>query len=165
MQIKIFTIPIIGCEIAESNLNKFLNNNKILAVEQSIATSAGDAFWSFCIRYLEKGNQEGGLYKKSKNKAPRKDYKNELSEQEFSRFTFLRSIRKQIAQEDAIPAFAVFTDAELSALARLESQSQAAWAKIRGIGPKKIEKYHNKFVALLKKEHDEKDRTAAPKDS
>ena len=44
------------------------------------------------------------------------DYKLVLSEADFSLFSRLREIRKQIAIADAVPAYAVFTDEELAGI-------------------------------------------------
>ena len=77
------------------------------------------------------------------------DYRNVLSESEFERFMVLRKIRKQLADEDAVPPFAVFTDAELAELARSEVLTPAVVRTVPGIGKKKIEKYGNQMCAVL----------------
>lgn len=56
-------------------------------------------------------------------------------------------IRKQIAKDEAIPAYAVFTDAELAELAKMEGVLSLAKMKtVKGIGEKKIEKYGQHFL-------------------
>lgn len=69
------------------------------------------------------------------------DYKNLLSETAFNRFSEYRKLRKEIAESEAIPPFAVFTDAELAKIAELEKPTIKELKKIQGIGDRKIEKY------------------------
>lgn len=51
MQIKIFSVPAVGGEAINEDLNKFLRGHKILQVEQQLINEAGGAYWSFCVRY------------------------------------------------------------------------------------------------------------------
>ena len=69
------------------------------------------------------------------------DYKNVLEAPVFEVFSKLRVLRKQIAENDAVPAFAVFTDAELASIAKLESITPKTLLTINGIGDKRVEKY------------------------
>ncbi|MBR6355074.1 MAG: HRDC domain-containing protein [Paludibacteraceae bacterium] len=59
----------------------------------------------------------------------------------FAVFSQLRSIRKQLAEQEAVPAYAVFTDSELAEIAKLESIEPNAIQTISGIGQKRVEKY------------------------
>lgn len=64
-----------------------------------------------------------------------------MDEASFRRFTEMRQIRKQLAQEEGIPAYAIFTDEEMAELAKLEKRTSANMRKLKGIGPKKMEKF------------------------
>ncbi|MCB0376036.1 MAG: HRDC domain-containing protein, partial [Sinomicrobium sp.] len=65
----------------------------------------------------------------------------------FARFSRMREIRKTIAREEAIPAYAVFTDEELAAIAKMEPPlTEAGLKTIKGIGKKKVEKYGAYFL-------------------
>ena len=151
MQIKFYTISIIGGEKQAEELNAFLRSKKILQTEQQLVQSGQNAFWCFCIKYLE---NEKESYTKARKERP--DYKAILGEASFKIFSELRSIRKAIAKEEAIPAYAVFTDAELAEIAKLgESRSLSQINKIKGIGTKKLEKYGTKFIS-----ENETDRTS-----
>lgn len=93
------------------------------------------------------------------------DYKGVLSPEEFARFTSFRRIRKQIADSEAIPAYAVFTDAELAELSKLSELSLETMRKVPGIGKKKLEKYASAFVADTEATADEADRVLDGEDS
>lgn len=153
MQIKILSIPIIGGESANEELNIFLRSKKILQVENQLISNQSGIFWSFCIKYLDTAPTP---------LAPERvkiDYKQVLEEAIFKRFSRLREIRKQIAQDEAIPAFAVFTDEELAELAKLPEFTLSKMKTIKGIGDKKVEKYGEKFTKAI--EADEKNRLPA----
>jgi len=149
MQIKIFTVPIIGGERLNEEMNSFLRSKKVLQIEKEFLDSSSSPAWSFCITYLEES------FTKSKGRT-KIDYKEVLDANSFDRFSQMRVIRKKMAQDEAIPAYAIFTDAELAALAKIEEISVAKMKKIKGIGAKKIEKYGQHFILKPTKETDEK---------
>lgn len=114
MQIKIYTIPIVESEVFNEEMNKFLGSYKVLQVDQSIIQMEAGSYWTFCIRYI------GGSLLPVFAAKEKIDYKTILSEADFEKFTILRESRKSIAKEEAIPAYAVFTDAKLAELSQLQ---------------------------------------------
>ncbi len=149
MQIKFFTIPIIGGEKLEDDLNAFLRSKKILHTENQLVSNAQGSYWCICITYL--GRQEPGLAKSSKKE--KLDYKEILSNEDFKRFDRFREIRKGIAQEEGLPVYAVFTNAELAEIAKLgEDATSSMLKKLDGIGKGKADKYGIYFVAKGKDE-------------
>ncbi len=148
MQIKIFTIPILGGEEKTDQMNVFLRSKRILQVEsQFINSDQQGLFWSFCVRYLD------DLPKSSKTKQRKIDYKEILSEEAFQRFSLFREIRKKLSKEEGIPAYAVFTDAELAELAKIEELNAKNMQEVKGVGKKKVERYAVHFIPK-----DEKDQ-------
>ncbi len=79
------------------------------------------------------------------------DYRQVLQEEEFARFCELRKIRKQLADDDGVPPFAVFTDAELAEIAKMNPPSPLAMKKIHGIGEKKVARYGEQMCSLYRK--------------
>ncbi len=126
MQIKLFTIPIMGGEKLIDELNVFLRSRKILQIESQLVNEGQSAFWCFCVRYID--SQALG----SKPKGRKVDYKEVLGAASYQRFSRFKEIRKKIAQEEAIPAYAVFTDKELAALANLATLTLAKMYDIKG---------------------------------
>ncbi len=141
MQIKIFTVPIIDGEIANNEMNTFLASNKVVEIEKQLVSLPTMGYWTFCVKFLL-----GDIPGRNLKYPEKLDYRTVLSEEEFKRFSKFREIRKQLAQKDALPAFAIFTDAELSEMAKVEVLSTAYLAQIKGIGEKKIEKYGSHFT-------------------
>lgn len=143
MQIKIFTIPVIGGEKDNDSMNAFLAGHKVVELDKEMVVLSNMNYWTFCIKYLQGDTPGRNL------KYPEKvDYRTILNEEEFKRFSNFREIRKQIAQKEALPAFAIFTDAELAQMAKLEQVTKANLADIKGVGVKKIEKYGAQFITI-----------------
>jgi superfamily II DNA helicase RecQ len=143
MQIKTYSIPIIGGENMNEEMNVFLRSKRILQVENQVIQNDNTAFWVFCIKYID----ENVSYERDKVKT---DYRKTLDEKVFPIFSKLREIRKEISTEEGVPAYAVFTDEELSNIAKLDEITTNKMLTIKGIGEKKVEKYGVKFVEKMK---------------
>ncbi len=105
MQIKLFTIPVNNVEDYNEEINKFLRSHKIVEIEKHLMPNGNSYSWCFYISYIENADKEN--YKKTK----KIDYMKVLDPKTFAKFSQLREIRKKIAQENAVSAFIVFTDA------------------------------------------------------
>jgi len=140
MQIKLFTIPIGDSGTALEEMNRFLKGNKILEVQNQLISNENGAYWCFCVRYIEKA-----FIPADESKA-KVDYKQILDEATFQKFSKLREIRKKVAAEEGLPAFAVFTDEELAGLAKLETITPQSMLTIKGIGDKKVERFAKHFI-------------------
>jgi superfamily II DNA helicase RecQ len=135
MQVRIFSIPVSDSGVALQELNAFLAGHRVLEMEQQFYGGQHGAFWSFCVRYLNSPNGPGP------NAKVKVDYRQVLGEEEFVRFAKLRELRKTIAQQEAIPAYAIFTDEELAGIAQLADISVTSIQTVKGIGEKKAQKY------------------------
>ena len=139
MQYKIFNISIPGGDSETEEMNRFLRGNRIVAVEKQLVTAGNVNYWSFCVQYIySAASQINATQGERKEKI---DYKNVLDATTFEIFSKLRVYRKQLAENDAVPAYAVYTDAELAEIAKLESITPKTLLSINGIGEKRVEKY------------------------
>jgi superfamily II DNA helicase RecQ len=140
MQVRIFTIPVQGGEMLAEEMNVFLRSKKVLQVkEQLVGNTPDTACWCFAIRYVDDvaaAERERG----------RVDYREVLDEAAFQRFSAMREIRKRVAQEVAVPPYAVFTDQELAEISKPETLTAEIMKNIKGIGEKKMEKYGHHFL-------------------
>lgn len=147
-------------------MNHFLRANKIIDIKKELAMLDGNSCWTFCITYLQDNRPADAPTANSKSGSGTKvDYKEVLDTETFERFSAFRKLRKQIAESEAVPAYAVFTDAELAEIAKLKELTLAALQSIPGIGKKKVEKYANTFIANQKEETDETNGQLDGKDS
>ena len=64
-------------------------------------------------------------------------------------FDRLREWRKRRAQADGVPAYVVFHDATLAAIAEERPASRAALAVISGVGPAKLERYADEVLQVV----------------
>ena len=70
-------------------------------------------------------------------------------------FDALKELRKRIADERNVPAYLVFNDATLHAMAAERPTSEAALLSISGVGPKKLETYGEAFLEALRDHPDD----------
>lgn len=144
MQVKIFTIPVLSGEETNEEMNRFLRSNRVVSIDKQLCTQNNMTYWTFCLTCAEGGKtfaNNNGFERKEKT-----DYKEVLDKDSFAVFEDLRNIRKAVANEEALPAFAIFTDAELSEIAQLKELNEKNISSIKGIGTKRVEKYGSEIL-------------------
>lgn len=142
MQIKQFIISIFDTGNGQEELNKFLRGYRVLSIKEELVSNADGGYWCYSIRYLP--SSRTGNSKKV-------DYKEVLDAATFKKFSGLRVCRKKIADDEQLPAFAVFTDAELSKIASLKELTTQKMRAIKGVGEKKVEKYGKLLIDCFNK--------------
>ena len=75
--------------------------------------------------------------------AAAKDYDAGLFEQ-------LRALRRRLANEEGVPAFVVFGDATLRGMAAARPTQLQDMLRVSGVGPAKLERYGEEFVAVVR---------------
>lgn len=73
-------------------------------------------------------------------------------------FQRLRVLRRKLADERDVPAYVVFSDATLRDMARERPADRTALLAVPGVGPVKLDRYGDSFLALLR----DADRTGPP---
>jgi DNA helicase-2/ATP-dependent DNA helicase PcrA len=68
--------------------------------------------------------------------------------------TLLREWRRQEASEQKLPAYCIFTDATLIAVAEARPRSMPDLIKVQGLGPTKADKYGEHLLAIIASEAD-----------
>jgi superfamily II DNA helicase RecQ len=110
MQYKFFVIPIKNISDAEDELNRFLRAHRVLSIHKEFVGEKENSFWTIAVEHLESSpaqSQSG----ESKSKI---DYKQILSAEDFLLFSRLRDLRKEIAEKESIPVYAIFTNEQLA---------------------------------------------------
>lgn len=159
MQYKFFSIPATGGDASscEEEMNAFLRAHRILTVRRELVACGAESFWACCVEYLLGNGAQPNVSSSRSVTRTKIDYREVLSEADFEKFRLLRECRKKLAEEEGVPAYAIFLDEQLADLARSESQDVAAMKKISGVGEKKAEKYGARFFELFEKLKNEKD--------
>jgi superfamily II DNA helicase RecQ len=143
MQLRFFTIPVRGGEETADELNQFLGSQRILAVDRSFVQDGANSAWALCVSYEPaEGRPQTG-------KRGKVDYREVLSEQDFAIFARLRSLRKELADSEGIPAYALFTNEQLAEMVQRRVQTATALREISGVGEARVEKYGESFLHLL----------------
>lgn len=144
MQQKIFTVPMLGGDEEGEELNRFLRGQRVVAVDKEFCVVGGIGYWTFCVTVADAPSARPQVAPGERRE--KVDYREVLDEHAFALFVRLRAIRKQLATEEAVPAYAVFTDAELAAIAQLEPLDEHGLSALPGIGSKRVEKYGREML-------------------
>lgn len=121
-------------------MNAFLRSKKVLHVESQLIADGQGSFWCFCVKYVD----DVATAERQKQKV---DYKEVLAPAAFQRFSDFRSIRKRVAKEEDVPAYAVFTDEELANFSKLDKLTRADMLAVNGVAEKRVEKYGAHFLS------------------
>lgn len=66
-------------------------------------------------------------------------------------FEELRVLRKQIAEQENVPPFVVFSDKTLKEMCEVLPTTEQAFLSVSGVGQMKLEKYGSEFIQFFKK--------------
>ena len=64
-------------------------------------------------------------------------------------FTKLSELRRELAAAENVPTYVVFKDVTLREMAEVRPADLAAFANISGVGKSKLEKYGERFIAVI----------------
>jgi ATP-dependent DNA helicase RecQ len=73
-----------------------------------------------------------------------------VTSEEGALFLTLKTLRKSLADRRKVPAYVIFSDATLLAMAAARPRSRAELLAVSGVGPKKLASYGDAFLAVLK---------------
>ena len=111
-QYRIFFTSPFGEDSACDELNRFLKSNRIINVEKRLIDGERGTGWLFLIEY---GNENRNTVQNSSQKI---DYREVLNEQEYALFDKLRQVRKELAEKQGIPVYAIFTNEHLAGMVK-----------------------------------------------
>ncbi|MBT6338959.1 MAG: HRDC domain-containing protein [Desulfobacula sp.] len=142
MKYKIFTYSVPPPEEPE-DLNGFLSSSRVVSVQSHIVVKKEIPYLIFIVEYLDS--------KKGKHPAaPKIDYREKLSEEDFIIFSQLRDLRKSLAEKDGVPVYAVFTNAQLAQMVEMRINNRQGLFSIQGVGESKVGKYGDTFIDLCR---------------
>jgi len=82
--------------------------------------------------------------------APKRQTAQVLEPEAEQLFQQLRSLRKQIADEQGVPPYVVFPDTSLRAMAQQRPQNRDQFARVPGVGSRKLEAYFSPFTRVIR---------------
>ncbi|WP_414579312.1 DNA helicase RecQ [Anabaena sp. CCY 9402-a] len=74
----------------------------------------------------------------------------------------LRSLRKQLADEQSVPPYVVFHDSTLKLMAQVQPKNITEFGKLSGVGSHKLAQYGEKFLTEIRAYRQEKNPTDQP---
>ncbi|MDG4596605.1 MAG: HRDC domain-containing protein [Candidatus Contendobacter sp.] len=145
MHLRFFTIPIHGGDAVAAELNRFLGAHRILTIDRSLVQDGANSAWALCVSFEPAADPS-----QPSKRGGKVDYREVLNEQDFAVFARLRTLRKELADGEGIPAYAVLTNEQLAEIVQRRVQSAAALREIAGVGEARVEKYGEAFLRLLR---------------
>lgn len=138
-----FVSPFAGGDCDE--VNRFLRSHRIVGIDKRPVDGERGTGWMFLIEYLQEGSSSA-----QRQTGQRVDYREKLPPEEFAVFDTLRRLRKHLAETHGVPVYAVFSNEQLAAMARLRPDSRTALMRIDGIGEAKASQYGDAFLQVLR---------------
>lgn len=166
MPYRFFLIPVRDGGAAAAELNGFLRGHRVLSVDRRWVDLGMESYWSFCVDYLDTGQaaSEGPPRSAGPGGRNRIDYREVLSPEEFALFVKLRTLRKEIAQGEAVPVYTVFTNEQLAQMVRGGATSRADLEAIAGVGDGRIQKYAERFLGCIHRHREVADEASGTTD-
>lgn len=153
MPFKIFNIAVPNDGREEEELNRFLLTHRVLTVQAQWVTRGEVPYQVFTVEYAAGKAAQAGLATPPPSQADaRVDYQKLLPPAAFEKFCRLREERRRISEAEAVKPFVVFTNAQLAAMAQLETVTLETLRAIEGVGEARMEKYGKTMVAVLSEE-------------
>ncbi len=64
-------------------------------------------------------------------------------------FDHLRTLRLEVAKDEGVPPFMIFSDSSLKDMAEKSPQDETSFLSISGVGPIKLKKYGQEFIQVI----------------
>ena len=153
MKYKTFTYPV-NDDGECRELNSFLSSHRILNVTHHLGCNGGCLV--FVVEFLD------GEISAHGSKAPRVDYREKLTEDQFAVFSQLRDVRKRLADAESVPVYNVFTNAQLAEIVEKKITTESALRKVAGVGKSRVDKYGDKILEVSRGCHNAVDQDIKP---
>ncbi|MBF0397206.1 MAG: HRDC domain-containing protein [Desulfobacterales bacterium] len=151
IQYKFFVIPIKNCNDIEEDLNKFLRTVKVINIDRAFVPNGENSLWNLAIEYLMNGSTQS-IQETTKEQKSKVDYRDVLSPEDFAIFAKLRDWRKEVAGQEAVPVYTIFTNEQLAKIAEKRVVSKAGLKEIENIGAARISKYGDRVLKIVSEE-------------
>jgi len=130
-------------------LNAFLAARRIVAVDRQFVADGENSFWALSVTYVDGADGPGRADGQPQGRKAKVDYREVLDERDFATYAALRTLRKELAERDGVPAYALFTNEQLAAMVQRKVSSAADLAGIEGVGKARVEKFASAFLRVL----------------
>ena len=142
MPFQLFQYPLPADDRNLEDLNRFLAGQRVATVNHHVVNFPRGAMLVFVVETV--GTEIGKTQRRG-----RVDYRDVLDADDFEVFRKIRDVRKRLAQEEGVPIYAVFTNAQLASIAEARCRDTADLLAIEGIGQARVERYGEAILAAL----------------
>ena len=151
MAYKLFCISIVGGDM--DDLNVFLSTHRIVEKKWDTIVQDGINYQVCRVEYIESAKDRLNLPWRGgnadNNSSFSKKYPDGLSDEQQRIFDVLRDERRDIAKEEQVQPFVVFTNEQLGEMIKNDVKSLSALKKIPQIGDTKVSKYGKRMLDAL----------------
>ena len=103
--------------------------------------------------------------KQAKSQGRGRKAQNNLKNADSVLWEALRSCRKTLAEESAVPPFVIFHDATLMEMVERQPQNHDQFSKITGVGEKKLDAYADAFIKVIEQHINSNDSAVSSTDT
>lgn len=103
-----FKISAIFPDAGANKLNDFISNHAVTSIGEKFVDDGQNSFWS--VRVVVTENFTKNPVDNSKPKRASVDYRDVLNPEVFAIYARLRTLRNNIAEQQSMPAYAIFTN-------------------------------------------------------
>ena len=139
MQVRIFTMAFDPRQesFPDEELCAFLLNKQVSMIRSEFFITNGKPYWTVLVQFETVVSQE-------------KHALADLDEGQQLLFKRLRQWRKTKAEKEGVPVFIIATNQQLVQVVHRKPLTQKALREINGFGKKKVERYGQEIVALVR---------------
>ena len=151
MMVKVFTLcfdPALG-GFDDSAMREFLKDRRVLTVENHFFSHDHTPYLCLVVSY-EAGTVSPAEQAATEQKKRDNSWKKLLGPDDMPLFNTLRDWRIKIARKEGIPPYVVATNRQLAVMVRDRPQTRNALGRIEGFGAKKITKYADELLSILR---------------
>lgn len=145
MKIKAMTLQWTDSGFDTEPLDAFCAENDILAVTDHFFTHQGHPAWTLLLTY----RPTSGAPLSRPAIDTREDPRTQLDNEDKTLFEALRRWRNDRALREGKPAYVLFTNNQMIAVARARPRTKTALGAIHGIGQAKLDAYADEVLAII----------------
>jgi superfamily II DNA helicase RecQ len=149
VQVRFFTVPVHGGGDAAAELNQFLSGHRILSIDRHLVADAANSAWAVCVSF-DQISVTQSVPARGTMRGDKVDYKEVLTAPQFAVFARLRALRKELADKEGVPAYALFTNDQMAQIIQRDVADLSGFRGIQGVGDARVEKYGEAFLAVLR---------------
>ena len=151
MKLRVFTFrldPSAGT-FNDTELVAFLHEREALAVSEHFFTFDGTPTLALLVQYREQPSISAGRRRDEPRLARAEAPAIDLAPEDQALFEALRKWRNERARRDGRPAYVLFTNAQLAAVAAHRPATREALQSIEGVGEARVRDYADDVLALV----------------